>query len=154
MGLTAMLPKTAEYALRAVVWLGRDPDAFQSADQLAEATRVPRRYLHKVLQDLAKAGLVRSQSGPKGGYVLTRPPAEITILDAVNATGGIERIETCPLGLGSHRSLCPLHEELDKTYAMLEAAFSRVSVAGVLDKPGAMAPLCAPSARGKRRGSG
>lgn len=153
-GLTAMLPKTAEYALRAVVWLGRDPDSFQSADQLAEATRVPRRYLHKVLQDLVKAGLVRSQSGPKGGYALARPSTAITILDAVKATGGIERIKTCPLGVESHRSLCPLHDELDKAYAMMEAAFSRVSVARMLDRPGDLVPLCVPSGRGKRRGSG
>jgi Rrf2 family protein len=148
-----MLPKTAEYALRAVVWLGRQPDSLQAADALAEATQVPRRYLHKVLQDLARAGLVRSQSGPKGGYALTRPPDEITILDAVNATGGIERIRTCPLGLESHQSLCPLHEELDKAYATMEAAFSRVSVAEMLDKSDAVAPLCARPARGKRRQS-
>jgi Rrf2 family protein len=148
-----MLPKTAEYALRAVVWLGRQPDSLQAADELAQATRVPRRYLYKVLQDLAKAGLVRSQPGPKGGYALTRPPGEITILDAVNATGGIERIRTCPLGLDSHESLCPLHTELDKSYAMLEASFSRVSVAEVLDESGAVAPLCARPTCGNRRPS-
>ena len=55
-----MLPKTAEYALRAAVWLGRDPDQTQSADHLAERTQVPRRYLHKVLQDLVRAKIVRS----------------------------------------------------------------------------------------------
>jgi DNA-binding IscR family transcriptional regulator len=41
-----MLPKTAEYALRAVVWLARKPQQTESADRLAEATKVPRRYLH------------------------------------------------------------------------------------------------------------
>ena len=71
-----MLPKTAEYALRAAVWLGRDPDQTQSADHLAERTQVPRRYLHKVLQDLVRAKIVRSQSGPGGGYALARCAAE------------------------------------------------------------------------------
>ena len=149
-----MLPKTAEYGLRAAVWLGRTPNTLQSADQLAKATRVPRRYLHKVLQDLVKAGLVRSQSGPGGGYALTRPPEEITILDAISAAGGIERIRMCPLGLDSHSSLCPLHEELDKAYAMLENAFSRVSVAEVLEKSSSTPPLCSRTARGLRRPSG
>lgn len=149
-----MLPKTAEYGLRAAVWLGRTPNTLQSADQLAKATRVPRRYLHKVLQDLVKAGLVRSQSGPGGGYALTRPPEEITILDAINAVGAIERIRTCPLGLDSHSSLCPLHEELDKAYAMLENAFSRVSVAQVLEKSSSTSPLCGTTTRGLRRSSG
>ena len=70
-----MLPKTAEYALRAAVWLGRDPNQTQSADHLAERTQVPRRYLHKVLQDLVRAKIVRSQSGPGGGYALATFPA-------------------------------------------------------------------------------
>ena len=47
-----MLPKTAEYALRAAVWLGQEPGHAASADDLAEATQVPRRYLYKDLQDL------------------------------------------------------------------------------------------------------
>ena len=136
-----MLPKTAEYALRAAVWLGRTPNTPQSADQLAKAIRVPRRYLHKVLQDLVKAGLVRSQSGPGGGYALARSPDEITILDTINAVGCIQRIRRCPLGLDSHSSLCPLHEELDKAYAAMEDAFSRVSVAQVLSRPSLIQPL-------------
>ena len=136
-----MLPKTAEYALRAAVWLGRTPTTPQSADQLAKAIRVPRRYLHKVLQDLVKAGLVRSQSGPGGGYALTRSPEEVTILDTINAVGCIQRIRRCPLGLDSHSSLCPLHEELDKAYAAMEDAFSRVSVAQVLSRPGLIQPM-------------
>lgn len=136
-----MLPKTAEYALRAAVWLGRTPNTPQSADQLAKAIRVPRRYLHKVLQDLVKAGLVRSQSGPGGGYALTRSPDEITILDTINAVGCIQRIRRCPLGLDSHSSLCPLHEELDKAYAAMEDAFSRVTVAQVLSRPSLIQPL-------------
>ena len=136
-----MLPKTAEYALRAAVWLGRTPNTPQSADQLAKAIRVPRRYLHKVLQDLVKAGLVRSQSGPGGGYALSRSPDKITILDTINAVGCIQRIRRCPLGLDSHSSLCPLHEELDKAYAAMEDAFSRVSVAQVLSRPSLIQPL-------------
>lgn len=137
-----MLPKTAEYALRATVWLARAPDLAESADQLAKSVRVPRRYLYKVLQDLVKAGLVRSQSGPGGGYRLDRDPEEITILDVINAVGPIERIRTCPLGLDSHTSLCPLHQELDKAYAAMEEAFARVTVAQVNQQPSRITPLC------------
>ncbi len=62
-----MLPKTAEYALRAVVWLATNFGQRQAADTLAERTKVPRRYLNRVLQELVQAGLVTSQSGPGGG---------------------------------------------------------------------------------------
>lgn len=137
-----MLPKTAEYALRAAVWLGRAPEQAESADQLALQTKVPRRYLHKVLQDLVKAKLVRSQSGPGGGYRLARAPAKITILDVVNAVAPMERIRHCPLGLASHTRLCPLHAELDRVYASAQAALSRVTIAQLLHSTSSILPLC------------
>jgi Rrf2 family protein len=137
-----MLSKTAEYALRAVVWLARERDAPASADYLAEHTDVPRRYLHKVLQDLAGAKLVRSQSGPGGGYALARSPEKITILDVVNAVAPLERIRHCPLGLSSHTRLCPLHKELDKAYAATEKAFASVVIARLLSSTEAIMPLC------------
>ena len=136
-----MLSKTAEYALRAVVWLARDPGHAESADHLAEVTKVPRRYLHKVLQDLVRAELVRSQSGPGGGYSLKVAPAAVSILDVVNAVAPLERIRHCPLGLGSHTSLCPLHAELDKAYAQTEQAFARVTVAKLLRSTNPIVPL-------------
>jgi len=137
-----MLSKTAEYALRAVVWLAREPGRAESADHLAEVTKVPRRYLHKVLQDLVHAGIVRSQSGPGGGYALDRPPEEVSILDVVNAVAPLERIRECPLGLSSHTSLCPLHKELDKAYAATEQAFARVTLARLTRSTSPIVPLC------------
>jgi Rrf2 family transcriptional regulator, nitric oxide-sensitive transcriptional repressor len=137
-----MLPKTAEYALRAFVWLSRAPEQPESADRLARATQVPRRYLHRVLQDLVRAGLVRSQPGPGGGYACNRDPREVTILDVVNAVGSIERMDRCPLGLKSHTTLCPLHRELDNAYATLERAFARVTVGELARAGGSVPPLC------------
>jgi len=137
-----MLPKTAEYALRAAVWLGRDPGHIESADELAEATKVPRRYLHKVLQDLVHAGLVRSQPGPGGGYALAKSPEKVAILDVVNAVAPLERIRKCPLGLPSHTSLCPLHKELDKVYAATEKALSRVTIGQFIGSNSRIVPLC------------
>jgi len=137
-----MLPKTAEYALRAVVWLGRDLNQTESADQLAELTKVPRRYLHKVLQGLGRAKLVRSQPGPGGGYALARSPEKITIRDVVNAVAPLQRIRHCPLGLPSHTQLCPLHAELDRVYAATEAALKEVTVAQLLRSTSSIVPLC------------
>lgn len=137
-----MLSKTAEYALRTVACLAGDAGQAASADVLCEQTKVPRRYLHKVLQDLVRAELVRSRSGPGGGYSLARSAEEITILDVVNAVAPLERIRHCPLGLPSHTSLCPLHKELDKAYAATETAFSRVTIAQLLRSESRIVPLC------------
>jgi Rrf2 family protein len=137
-----MLPKTAEYALRAVVWLARDPDQPASADLLAKNTQIPRRYLHTVLQELARGGLVSSRSGPGGGYVLAKLPKAITIFDVVNAVAPLERIRQCPLGLRSHTKLCPLHRELDNAYAANEKALSRVTIAQLVNSTNEIVPLC------------
>lgn len=137
-----MLPKTAEYALRAAVWLGNNADQTQSADHLAERTQVPRRYLHKVLQDLVRANIVRSQSGPGGGYALARAPKTISILDVVNAVAPLERIRHCPLGLKSHTRLCPLHKELDKVYASTQNALAKVTLAQLQRSTSEIVPLC------------
>ncbi len=137
-----MLSKTAEYALRAVVFMGGRPGQLASADILSEKTQVPRRYLHRVLQDLVAADLVTSRSGPGGGYEIARAPNKITILDVINAVAPIERINTCPLGLKSHTKLCPLHKELDKAYAATEAAFKRVTIKKLLQSTNPVVPLC------------
>ena len=137
-----MLPKTAEYALRTMACLAYDCDQIESADRLAEQTKVPRRYLNTVLQDLVRAELVRSRSGPGGGYALARSAEEITILDVVNAVAPLERIRHCPLGLPSHTSLCPLHKELDRAYAATEEAFSQVTIGQLLRSTSGVIPLC------------
>ncbi len=137
-----MLSKTAEYALRTVACLAGDAGQAVSADLLCQQTKVPRRYLHKVLQDLVRAELVHSRSGPGGGYTLARAADEITILDVVNAVAPLERIRHCPLGLPSHTSLCPLHQELDKAYAATEEAFSRVTIEQILRSESKVIPLC------------
>ena len=123
-----MHSKTAEYALRAVACMGGREGQPSSADFLAKQTKVPRRYLTRVLQDLVAADLARSRSGPGGGYELARDTGEVTILDVINAVAPLERIRECPLGRKSHTDLCPLHAELDRAYAATEQAFAGVTI--------------------------
>lgn len=137
-----MLPKTAEYALRAIVWLAGRPGHREAAGPLAERTKIPRRYLHKVLQAMVQGGIVESQSGPGGGYSLCVPPEKLTILAVVNSVAPLERIRHCPLGLPSHTRLCPLHKELDRVYVEIEKAFGRVTVAELLNSTSTIIPLC------------
>lgn len=137
-----MLSKTADYALRTVACLSGDDSHSERADTLAEQTKVPRRYLNKVLKNLVESGLIASRPGPRGGYSLSRSPDEITILDVVNAVGPLERIRHCPLGLASHTELCPLHQELDRAYAATEEAFAGVTLGQILRSKNRVIPLC------------
>jgi Rrf2 family protein len=141
-----------EYALRAVVHLASVAPQACTTEQIAKVTRVPRAYLSKVLQSLAKAGIVHSQRGLGGGMTLGRPADELTVLEVVNAVEPIQRIRTCPLGLAAHGvHLCPLHERLDNALALVEEAFSGTTLAEILAEPTRSVPLCPfPKAKAKR----
>lgn len=138
-----MFSQTVEYALRAVVHLADQSPSARTTDQIAIATRVPKAYLSKVLQGLCQAKIVQSKRGLGGGMVLTKSPADLTILEVVNAVEPIGRIRECPLGLAAHGvRLCPLHKRLDSALAMVEEAFRQTTLAEVLAEPTESYPLC------------
>jgi Rrf2 family transcriptional regulator, nitric oxide-sensitive transcriptional repressor len=138
-----MFSQTVEYALRAVVHLADQAPAARTTDQIARATLVPKAYLSKVLQGLCQANIVRSQRGLGGGMALVKDPAELTILDVVNAVEPVGRIRECPLGLKAHGvKLCPLHRRMDNALAMVEDAFRNTTLAEILAEPTTSRPLC------------
>lgn len=138
-----MFSQTVEYALRAVVHLADRGPSARTTDQIAEATLVPKAYLSKILQGLGRAGVVHSRRGIGGGMTLVKDPADLTLLEVIDAIEPIGRIKTCPLGLASHGvNLCPLHRRLDDALASVEDAFRRTTLAEVLAEPTASPPLC------------
>jgi Rrf2 family protein len=138
-----MFSQKVEYALRAVVHLAaRSPEA-QTVEQIAKGTKVPQSYLAKVIQALVHGGVLRSQRGIGGGVSLVKSPAELTILEVVNAVDPIRRIQECPLGLTAHGiNLCPLHKRVDSALALVEDAFRQTTLAEVLAEPTTGVPLC------------
>jgi Rrf2 family protein len=63
-------------------------DAPRTVEQLAEAQRLPNKYLESILGELRRTGLLRSQRGPEGGYRLARPAGTISIADVIRALDG------------------------------------------------------------------
>lgn len=127
-----VISQTAEYALRAVVDLAYHFGECRTTQQISQATSVPTGYLAKVLQDLSRHGLVRSQRGLHGGFALARDPQKMTMYDVLEAVDPPKRILTCPLGLASHaKQLCPLHQRLDDAMAQAERAFRQTTIAEV-----------------------
>ncbi len=139
-----MISQTAEYALRAVVWLAANPEKPLTAQQIAEATRVPAGYLAKVLQGLSRAGLLHSQRGLGGGFTLARSPSSLTMWEVVQSVDPLKRIHECPLGFEAHRdTLCPLHRQLDEAIANIERSFSSCRISKLIDPNQPSSPLCA-----------
>ncbi|PJA75365.1 transcriptional regulator [bacterium CG_4_9_14_3_um_filter_65_15] len=130
-----MFSQTTEYALRAMIALTAGSGSPTTTRAIAVAMKVPASYLSKVLQALVRAKLVRSTRGVKGGFVLARPAAGITLLDVVNAVNPLERITSCPLDLTNHSSeLCPLHRRLDESLAQAETALRNTTLAELISE--------------------
>jgi Rrf2 family protein len=93
--------KRADYGLMAIHYIAVHEGSV-NAKRIAEEFRIPPELLAKILQRLAKQGLIVSQNGPKGGYVLARRAGEITVGQVVRALEGPIKIvscyedETCP----------------------------------------------------------
>jgi Rrf2 family protein len=77
----------ADYAVRAAVELAAAGEMI-TAEQIADAQRIPLNFLENILRDLRRAGLVESRRGQAGGYVLARSADSITLADVIRAVEG------------------------------------------------------------------
>ena len=88
--------KRADYGLMAIHYIAIHDDlGAVSAKRIAEEFSIPQELMAKILQRLAKERLIVSQNGPKGGYVLTRRPAEISVGEVIRALEGPISIVSC-----------------------------------------------------------
>ena len=143
MQLLMTISQTAEYALRAVVWLAQNPGAPLTTQELAEGTRVSVSYIPKVLQPLSRVGILSSQRGINGGYTLNKDPAVVTVLDVISCVDPLDRITECPLKLAGHAgALCPLHRALDDVVAEVERRFAELTISELLRRSTGLKPLC------------
>jgi Rrf2 family transcriptional regulator, cysteine metabolism repressor len=80
----------SDYAARAVLWLCQyyQEGVARTVEEMATAQGIPPNYLVQILIELKSAGIVKSQRGKAGGYLLARPPAEITFGDVLRCIHG------------------------------------------------------------------
>src|SRR5437764_14872193 len=105
--------RSAEYAIRAFVHLAQVPEGkFAMVKNIAQEEHIPAHFLAKILQQLARKGLLRSSKGPTGGFALKVDPAEIRLLDIVEALDGLAAYEQCASGLSecNDEMPCSMHD--------------------------------------------
>lgn len=128
-----MLSTTAEYALRATIFLG-SCSGTPTRREIAAATQIPEAYLVKVLRLLEKSGLIRAKRGPGGGFSLVSNVEDVTVYDVISAISELPRIQQCPLGLRDHVTLCPLHARLDEVARLAEEAYRNTPLSDLIPK--------------------
>ena len=108
-----MLSKSSSYAIRAVLFLSKNAseDVKFSPKEIAEKINIPAPFLAKTLQELTKRDLVTSKKGRNGGFYLTADNTSNSLLAIVDAIDGLEKFESCSLGLPvcDGKNPCPLH---------------------------------------------
>ena len=132
------LTKKADYALMALNHLARHyGEGAASAKDIAQAYGIPAGLMAKVLQRLARQGLLRSQHGTNGGYTLARPPEFITALEVINAIDGPVMITSCQTARGEcvQTPMCTVKEPLRKVNERIVNALSALSIAEINASP-------------------
>ncbi|MEZ5344226.1 MAG: Rrf2 family transcriptional regulator [Pyrinomonadaceae bacterium] len=105
--------KTTGYGIRALVYLARQKESYLCGlQEIAEQEQIPAAYLGKILGDLRKHHLLRSEKGIHGGYELAQSADSITLWDVYQILDPIIDCDHCILGMNSclDESPCALHD--------------------------------------------
>jgi len=150
--------RSAEYAIRALIPLARLPTGeFALVKTLAAQTGIPSHFLAKILQDLARLGLLKSTKGPHGGFRLNQPPEEITMLRIVEAMDGPGRYNGCIGGSPEchDRVACAMHDGWMALRSRIMDYLGGTSIADLAKALGEKRRLLArPRRRGSQRSAG
>lgn len=107
--------KTCEYALRAVFYIAHQTENSNRVGikEIALGIDSPENFLAKILQDLARKGVVRSAKGPNGGFYMEEFERAKHLSDVVEAIDGESIFTGCALGMSycSEKNPCPLHHD-------------------------------------------
>jgi len=125
------ITRASDYAVRVMIHLAGLPDrSTVRQSELSRATDVSGHFLSKVLQQLVRARLIRSQRGSGGGYALAVPANSISLLDVVQAMEGPVRLNQCiEEGPSCERkSWCPAHQVWAEAQAAIVQVLGRASM--------------------------
>lgn len=131
------LTKKADYGLIALKHLAELPEGqAQSAKEIAEAYHIPTPLLAKVLQTLARSGLVISHAGIYGGYSLGRPANKITAFEVIRSIEGPLFIASCTTSHGNCDLLnsCTVKEPLRKLNNTIQALLNDMRISDLCEE--------------------
>ncbi|HXX57344.1 MAG TPA: Rrf2 family transcriptional regulator [Thermodesulfovibrionales bacterium] len=128
------ITRETDYAVRCVLYLSGVSDGVSVVDDIAGEMGIPKSFLAKILQKLAKAGIVTSIRGVKGGFRLAQKPERINLLKVIEATQGQLSLNLCVLDEKScsRSSTCSIHPVWVRIQDIMEKELKRQSFKGFL----------------------
>lgn len=146
-----MVSLTADYALRAMLVLAKPGTARAlRADEIAESIGAPANYMSKVLNAVAKAGLIRSARGPSGGFTLAQPADEIALGRVIDLFDTVPVNPRCMLGNGpcDPKHPCRAHDAWLAVTSARRSPFLNTTIADLIE--GRVDPPAVPNATESR----
>ena len=137
------LSKNADYALMAMKHLAvRGDRSSSSAREIAELYAIPIELMAKVLQRLARRGLLLSQQGTRGGYQLARVPGQISVADVIQAIDGPVTVTACSTDEGQcdQFAKCNVRDPLWKVRERILTALGECTIAELAADPTPLPP--------------
>ena len=130
-----MFSNSSKYALKAVLYLAINFDETRRVmvKDIAKPIDVPQAYIAKLLQKLAKQGLISSVRGPKGGFYLSQENRDQSVLSIIYAIDGPEKLNSCLLSLKECNEInpCPLHKIANPSRSNLLAILKEQTIANL-----------------------
>jgi FeS assembly SUF system regulator len=126
----------ADYGVVAMTHIARRADELHSAASVAQATGVPLPSATKLLKQLVKSGILTSQRGAKGGYALSRKPAEISVAELIVAIDGPIALADCLEGAAGQcglESFCSVRSPWQKVSNAIRIALEEVTLAEMIE---------------------
>jgi Rrf2 family protein len=132
------LTRAADYAVRVMIHLASQPeDTVVSKTLLAKAAEAPESFLSKILQSLARAGLIQARRGVEGGFSLLSRGAGASLLDVVEAIDGPIALNLClNSDVSCHRQPgCAAHKVWVQAQSAMLSVLSGAKIAAMVPVP-------------------
>ncbi|MFN8241224.1 MAG: Rrf2 family transcriptional regulator [Bacteroidales bacterium] len=116
--------KTTSYSLNILSFMARNPETRVSADSLHRQLGIPYQYLRQLLTNLSKDGIITSERGRNGGFILGRDSRKIFLIDILRISEGEDIMSRCIMGFKKcpFDSFCQMHNLwVDARKSLMEA---------------------------------
>lgn len=138
------LTKRIEYGLMALKHISDKPEGqISPAKDIADCTQIPRELLAKVLQQLNRAGMIRSIQGPKGGYILSCSLARRSLADFIVTIEGEHSLVECASGVGEDCNLvdcCNVRTPLLRINQQLKQFLEKITLEEIISDNSSASP--------------
>lgn len=131
-----LITREVDYAIRAIIYLAEKKDGTVSVVELVDKLDITRPFLRKIMQVLAKSGVIESYKGYKGGFKLAKKPADIFLIDLVEVFHGKFSLNECLLNknICPNKATCILKEKIDDIEQKVKKELESINLKSLIKK--------------------